>query len=292
MRDIAYLTGSSWRGEALLEGSLPSLEMRDYELILPAASALGLRLHILRWGDERVLSCNAALIRSCWDYIEQPEAFCAALERIEAAGVPVFNSAALVRWNAQKTYLRDLQAEGVACIPTHWASQTDPGFVAAAFDGLNCAELVLKPQIGAGARRTIRLQRNAWSESDLIGAPLGPVMAQPFLPEIETQGEISLLYFGGRFSHAVRKIPPLGGWLANDRAAAITAHSPEPAHLRLAQQALEAMPHPPLYARIDIVRGAPADWALIELEAIEPALYLPYAPSGAQALCAALAKAL
>jgi glutathione synthase/RimK-type ligase-like ATP-grasp enzyme len=292
MKDIAYLTGGSWRGEALPQGSLPSLEMRDYERLLPAAEAAGLRLRILRWGDARVLDCAGALIRSCWDYIEQHEAFCAALERIEAAGVPLFNGAALVRWNAQKTYLRDLQSAGVPCILTLWADRPDPAFVARAFDTLDCAELVLKPQIGAGSRRTIRLQRNAWSAGDLIGAPEGPVMAQPFLPLIETQGEMSLLYFGGRFSHAVRKIPPPGGWLANDRAANISACVPDAGQLRLAEQVLAAAAHDLLYARVDVVRDAHDAPALIELEAIEPALYLPYGEGGASALCAALAAAL
>lgn len=293
MKDIAYLTGHSWRGEEVPEGTLPAPELRDYALIALAAEAAGLRLRILRWDDPRALTCDGALIRSCWDYIERREAFCAALTRIEAGGVPVFNPAALVEWNSQKTYLRELQAAGVACIATHWSDRTDAAFVAAAFDGLDCAELVLKPQIGAGSRNTIRLARNAWSAGDLIATPQGPVMAQPFLPLIETQGEVSLLYFGGQFSHAVRKIPPAGGWLANDRAAAVSAHVPDAAQQEMAAQVLAAMPAPPLYARIDLVRGANEAWVLIELEAIEPALYLAHgANAGAQALCAALAAAL
>lgn len=292
MREIAYLTGASWRGQEIPEGSLPELEMRDYARILPAAEANGLKLIILRWDDPRATSCAAALIRSCWDYTERREAFCAALDAIAQAGVAVFNPPALVRWNSQKTYLRDLEALGVRCIATHWAQRAHPAFVARAFEGLDCAELVLKPQIGAGSRNTIRLRRNGWSGADLIGAPEGPVMAQPFLPAIATEGEVSLLYFGGRFSHAVRKIPPAGGWLANDRRAEIKAYAPVTDQLELAAQALAAMPMAPLYARVDLVRDGQDSWALIELEAIEPALYLAHAEQGAQALCAALAARL
>lgn len=292
MKEIAYLTGASWRGEALPEGILPELEMRDYARILPAAEAAGLRLVIVRWGDERAKSCAAALIRSCWDYTERREEFCAALEAIAQAGTPVFNPPTLVRWNSQKTYLRDLAAAGVPCIATHWAQKTDPAFVASAFEGLDCAQLVLKPQIGAGSRNTLRLVRNAWSSADLIDAPVGPVMAQAFLPAIETFGEVSLLYFGGKFSHAVRKVPPDGGWLANDRRAEITAYVPDTSPLELAAQALAAMPMAPLYARVDLVRDGQGSWALIELEAIEPALYLAHAEDGARALCAALEAAL
>jgi glutathione synthase/RimK-type ligase-like ATP-grasp enzyme len=292
MKEIAYLTGASWRGQALAEGSLPELEMHDYARMLPAAEANELKLVILRWEDQRAKSCAAALIRSCWDYTERREAFCAALDAIAQAGTLVFNPPALVRWNSQKTYLRDLEALGVRCIATHWAQSTDPAFVARAFEGLDCAELVLKPQIGAGSRNTIRLRRNAWSSADLIGAPEGPVMAQPFLPAIETEGEISLLYFGGKFSHAVRKIPPAEGWLANDRRALVKAYAPSSSQLDLAVQALAAMPLKPLYARVDLVRDGQGSWALIELEAIEPALYLAHAEEGARALCAALAARL
>ena len=315
MKEIAYLTGASWRGQEVPEGSLPELEMRDYARILPAAEANGLKLIILRWDDPRATSCAAALIRSCWDYTERREAFCTALDAIAQAGTLVFNPPALVRWNSQKTYLRGLDALGVRCIPTHWAQRTDPAFVARAFAGLDCAELVLKPQIGAGSRNTIRLRRNAWSSADLIGAPEGAVMAQPFLPAIATEGEVSLLYFGGKFSHAVRKIPPGGGWLANDRGAEVKAYAPSASQLDLAAQALAAVAiaqsqsgiasNPvnsrsdltddaimPLYARVDLVRDGQDSWVLIELEAIEPALYLAHAEQGAQALCAALAARL
>src|SRR5690606_22863338 len=117
-----------------------------------------------------------------------------------------------VRWNARKTYLKDL---GAAAIETVWVERADARAVAQAFDALDAAEIVVKPQVGAGSLETVRLKRNAWSEADLIDGPRGPAMIQPFLRGIETEGERSLFWFGGRFSHAIRKTPQAGDWLAN-----------------------------------------------------------------------------
>src|SRR5690606_24333763 len=114
--------------------------------------------------------------------------FVAAVEAHERAGLRVFNSSAVVRWNARKTYLREL---GAAAIETVWLDRVDGRAVAQAFDALDAAEIVIKPQIGAGSVRTIRLKRNAWSEADLIAGPQSDAMVQPYLQSIETEGERS-----------------------------------------------------------------------------------------------------
>lgn len=292
MIEIAYLTGASYKGLPIPDGRVPELEEPTRAALFAAGAAHGLAFRLLRWDDPELCAFPAALIRSCWDYLDRAEAFLAALRRAEAAGVHLFNPARSVAWNLRKTYLAELAAAGVPGIETVWGEAVDAVFVARAFEALDAAELVLKPQIGAGSHRTIRLQRNAWSEADLRAAPAGAVMAQPFLPAIASAGELSLHHFGGRFSHAVRKTPARGDWLANLPAATIAPHAPSAAERELALAALACTPDPLLYARVDLAPGLDGGWRVIELEAIEPALHLAYAPSGAAALCLALREAL
>jgi glutathione synthase/RimK-type ligase-like ATP-grasp enzyme len=291
---IAYLTGAAWRMGPLAEGALPEPEQADFPLLEAAARARGLTLEIVRWQtpDLAARGYDAALIRSCWDYPDQPDAFVAALERMQQAGLAVFNSAEIVRWNARKTYLQGFAAQGVPGIDTLWLDQVTPQAVGRAFSDFDAAEIVLKPQIGAGSRRTIRLKRNSWSEMDLLAGPDGPAMAQPFLPAIETEGEYSLFLFGGRLAHAMQKRPAAGGWYANVAGPTFSAIDPHAEMLALAEATLAAAPRDLLYARVDAVRGLDGRLALIELEAIEPYLFLSFAPAAADLLAAALARAV
>jgi glutathione synthase/RimK-type ligase-like ATP-grasp enzyme len=295
VKRVAYLNGASWRGGPLEEGELPIPEQGDFALIRAAGQAVGLQFEIRRWDDPEVrggAGFDAALIRSCWDYPERPAAFLAALQTIESSDLPVFNSAAIVAWNARKTYLRDFTAAGVPGIDTIWLDAVTPQAVGRAFSDFDAAEIVLKPQIGAGSRRTIRLKRNGWSDADLIAGPDGPAMAQPFLPAIETEGEFSLFLFGGRLAHAIQKTPAPGSWYANVADPTFTAIEPSAEMLVLGEATIAAAPKGMLYARVDAVRGLDGRLALIELEAIEPYLFLSFAPRAADLFAGALADAL
>lgn len=287
---VAYLTGSSWRGEPMT--GLPPFERQDFDLVAEAAAPLGLTLEVALWDapDLESRGFAAALIRSCWDYTGRSDEFITRIERL-AAAVPVFNPPPLVRWNARKTYLEDLAAAGVPTIPTHWPEHLTANAVARAFDAFDAAEIVAKPQIGAGGQRTIRLKRQSWGETDLALGPTGPVMLQPFHAAIESYGEISLFYFGGRYSHAIRKTPAPGSWLANGMDTAFVELEPEPAAHSVAEAALAAMPAGALYARIDLVMAGDG-LKLIELEAIEPHLFFQFAPKGAANFARAIAASL
>jgi glutathione synthase/RimK-type ligase-like ATP-grasp enzyme len=294
IRKIIYLTGPTYRGEAFAPGRLPPAEAGDFPLLAGACAARDMALTIAHWDDPHVsqLGFDAALIRSCWDYHQRPEAFAAALDALQAGGVQVFNAPAIVRWNGRKTYLIELAARGAPTIDTLWLDAVTPLAVAKAFGDLNAAEIVVKPQIGAGSRRTIRLHRNRWSEMDLLAGPDGAAMVQPFLPAIETEGELSIFLFGGKFSHAVRKRPASGHWFANVDGATFAAAAADEESMAIAAQVAAAAPTGMLYARVDLVRGLDGRLAVIELEAIEPYLFLAYAPEGAENLAAALAQAL
>ncbi len=289
---VAYLTGRTYRGAAIPPGEVPSLERVSRDLIVAAGVEQGVAFETAYWDEfdlpERGFDC--AIIRTCWDYTARAEEFVSSIEAHERAGLRVFNSANVVRWNARKTYLKEL---GAAAIETVWVDMADARSVAHAFDELDAAEIVLKPQIGAGSIATVRLKRNAWSEADLIRGPRGPAMAQPYLRLIETEGERSLFWFGGVFSHAIRKVPDAGDWLANiPGKTSFIAERPPREALETAEAVRSRAPNDLLYVRIDLVLGDDGGWRVIEIEAIEPFLFLDYAPEGARFFVEAIARVL
>jgi len=291
MFKVAYLSGRTYRGP-LRRGEVPAQEAPDRELIVAAGAARGVRFETVYW-DETDLCAQGfdlALIRSCWDYHQRPEHFVAALEAHEQAGLPVLNAPQVVRWNARKTYLKEL---GPSAIETIWVDRIEPHLVAQAFDALDATEIVVKPQVGAGSRNTVRLARNAWSEADLRDGPKAAAMIQPFLPAIASEGERSLFWFGGVFSHAVRKLPAPGDWLANiPGKTTFIADRPTADVMAAAESARACAPGGLLYVRIDLVMGDDHKWRVIEIEAIEPYLFLAFAPEGAARLVDAIVEVL
>jgi glutathione synthase/RimK-type ligase-like ATP-grasp enzyme len=292
MRRIAYLTSPTYRGRTFAAGVVHELEQPNLDRISEAGQERGFEFDVVFWDhpDLTTLGYDAAIIRSCWDYHQRPEQFVSTLEACETAGLPVFNASSVVKWNARKTYLREL---GPTAIETIWADRADAATVAAAFDALDADEIIVKPQVGAGSIDTVRLARKSWNEADLAGAPRGAAMIQPFLPAIETEGERSLFWFGGVFSHAIRKVPNAGEWRANlPGLTRFFAEAPPPAALQAAEAARAHAPDELLYVRIDLVLGNDGAWRVIEIEAIEPHLFLDLAPEGGRAFVGAIARVL
>jgi glutathione synthase/RimK-type ligase-like ATP-grasp enzyme len=289
VKRVAYLTGRTYKQIAFAPGEVHPLEAPGRDLVIAAGPAHGLDVEVKFW-DEDLSGFDAAVIRSCWNYFEQPDRFITTLEAHERNGVRVFNTPDIVRWNARKTYLNDL---GVAAIETLWPDRIDADVVARAFDALGADEIVLKPQVGAGSVDTIRLRRGAWRNADLAAGPKGAAMIQPYLHAIETEGERSLFWFGGAYSHAVRKVPGAGGWLANvPNETRFAAEAPPRAALEVAESARGRVPGALLYVRIDLVLGNDGAWRVIEIEAIEPYLFLDFAPEGADRFAGAIARVL
>jgi len=292
VKPIAYLTGRSWRGQVMAEGELPALETPDYQLLCEAGAAHGLGFVVRYWDDESIDARDyaGAVIRSCWDYTTRVEEFLARIAALERAGLRVMNPSAILAWNARKTYLRALAAP---TIDTIWSDRLDEAQVSAAFDAFDAAEIVAKPQVGAGASGALRLKRNAWSSADLARGPQGAAMLQPFLASIETEGERSLFWFGDQYSHAVRKVPEQSVWLANQFGATRYFEEAPPRSARdVAEAARASMPAGAFYVRVDLVCADAGDWRVIEVEAIEPYLFLAFAPAGADVFAAALSRVL
>jgi hypothetical protein len=255
----------------------------------PLTAALrerGLHPEPVRWDDPAAdwQSYDAAVIRSTWDYADNPPAFLAWADRAGAA-TRLDNAAELVRWNHDKRYLRDLAGAGVPVVPTVYAA---PG---QAVELPEDREFVVKPAVSVAARNTARYEPGhreaALAHIADLHAAGATVLVQPYLKRIG-EGESALVFLGGTFSHAIRKGPVITdiATVDNNRVPHpdVAAHDPEPAELALARgtlAALRAIPAvagaaPPLYARIDIVRDDAGGPVLMELELIEPSLFLPY----------------
>jgi hypothetical protein len=188
------------------------------------------------------------------------------------------NPPELVRWNAQKRYLRDMAERGCAIIPTLWLDAPDEAACRAAFDRFSCEALVIKPEVGAGAWRQVKLMRGAaWPDASLL--PPGATMVQPFMPSIAIEGEYSFLFFDRQYSHCVVKRAAAGDYrIQSSYGGEDHPWTPSVADLEAAHKVLEAVEGTMLYARVDMVRGLDGALMLMELELIEPYLYPLYAP--------------
>ena len=195
---------------------------------------------------------------------------------------PLFNPPDVMGWNTRKTYLRDLDAAGVPIVPSLFG-HADTESVAAAFAHFDCDELVVKPQVSGGSHKTIRA-----TPGDAV-EPLDDAILQPFLPAVSHEGELSFLTIGGAFSHAVRKVAAPGDFRIQPQFGGVFSRfEPDPEQLALVERILRKLPGETLYARVDLIRLSDGSLALMELEAIEPDLYVAQEPETPARLIEAL----
>lgn len=237
--------------------------LKDYACVLP----------LLAWGYH-------------YDHARWLQA-CATWQRDD---VPLSNPARVLAWNSDKRYLAELAARGVAVPPTTWTTQPTRAQVERMFDETGADELIVKPSVSGGAWKTRRLRRGEVVE-ETHGAMM---LIQPYLPTIESEGETSLLYFGGRLSHVVNKRPVNGDFRVQEEFGGLYTllASPPAGAVALAKQVLDAVDEPLLYARIDIVPDADGRWLLMEAELIEPDFYLGVDPAQGNGFARALREAI
>lgn len=272
MKRLAFLTLDE-RGDYVI----------DDELAIAPLTALGWAVSTLSWRQTAIpwSDFDAVIIRSTWDYWYDVQGFLETLEKIDRQ-TRLANALDLVRWNLRKTYLRDLEERGVGIVPTAWLHGLDPERLPGLAGRLGSDELVIKPVIGANGDDAFRLSTG--EEDGRLGRIAAlfdgrACMLQPFRPMVQEEGEYSLFFFDGGFSHAILKTPAAGEFRSQEeRGGLITRIDPEPLLARRGQQALAAVSPRPLYARVDLVRNDGGDFELMELELIEPSLYLRMEP--------------
>ena len=273
----------------------------DDALAIAPLEALGWRVEEVPWRQTREPWTNfdAVVVRSTWDWFDAPEDFLATLTIIDAV-TRLANPLELLRWNLAKHYLRELEARGVPIVPTCWLDHWRDDALAEARAQLDCDELVIKPLLGANGEDAFRLAGAPVAAMRArLGARLGgrPCMVQPFRQSVLTEGEYSVFCFAdrrdgahdGEPSHAILKRPRGSEFRSQEeRGAEILTVTPEPALIAATRRALAAVTPIPLYARADFVRGPAGAFELMELELIEPSLYLRTDPGAAARFAAAI----
>ena len=260
--------------------------------IIPAFEAAGLDLRVIDWRAPVAdfAGIDLVLLGTAWDYQDHAEEFTAKLEALEAAGVIVCNSSQIVRWNARKTYLRELAENGAKTIPTLWLDDPDAADIAAAMEKFDCDSLVIKRQIGAGALGQERYTKDTLPPPEWRFGH--PAMIQPFLPQIAQEGELSFVIIDGAISHALIKRPAKGDYRIQSLYGGYEeAIEPSAGDVEHALQIAQSLPFDtPLYARIDMLRDETGDLLLMEAELIEPYLYPEQGPALGENLARAIRR--
>jgi hypothetical protein len=222
------------------------------------------------WDDPAVdwASFRLVVVRSTWDYPGKLRDFLAWAGRLPR----VLNPCPVLRWNADKRYLADLAAAGLPVVPTRFLGPAD------AFEP-PAGRFVVKPSVSCGCRDTARYGPGQAGEARehvrrLHGQGRTAVV-QPYLGGVEEHGEWGLVFLGGRYSHAVRR----GALLAGGRPAGredVRPHEATAGQRSLAERALAAVPggSPPLYGRVDLLPDGGHGLAVLEVEVLEPSLFL------------------
>ena len=262
-------------------------------LLADALETLGARVTAESWDAISPSASNGALVvlRSTWDYHRRPAEFRAWVEAWCDTPPALWNPPATVLWNMDKVYLRDLTERGVALPPTRWTQPGEPPDVEGFLAETGAAAVVVKPRVSATAWGTLLLDAGA----DIQSADPAPLLSsgaviQAFVPEIRTRGELSLVYVGGRFRHAVRKRTAAGDFrVQSEFGGGIEAYEAGDEERAFGEAVLAAARHSWLYARVDLVQtgGGPV---LMELELIEPSLFFEFGPGAATALADAILR--
>lgn len=228
------------------------------------------------WQDAGDLSAfELTLPLLAWGYNLTPDLWYQALDAWEAQGLHFANAIPLLRWNTDKTYLLSLADQGIRIVPTRHSPCLTDADLAEARAAFACDAVVIKPAISAGAEGTFVLSADDAIPFDVLERAM---LIQPLMRAIQEEGEFSLFYFGGQLSHAILKTPASGDFRVQEQFGGreVAVEAPAPARA-LAQAVLDAAPIAPLYARVDMVRDSAGQFCLMELEAIEPALFLNFA---------------
>lgn len=256
-----------------------------------ALTAAGLVVEQRVWTDPGTLAgFDLVLALFAWGYQRDVAAWYALLDRLEAERLPVVNPVPVLRWNSDKAYLAELGAAGIAVVPTVEIAALDETSLAEARAALGSEEVVVKPAISAGADGTHRVGRNDAVPADAIGRRR---LVQPLMAGILTEGEFSLFFFAGAFSHAIVKRPASGDFRVQEQfGGREAAWEASEAAQALAVAALSAAPAPPVYARVDMVGDAAGRLHIMELEMIEPSLFLHFADDKGAAFGRAVYEAI
>jgi glutathione synthase/RimK-type ligase-like ATP-grasp enzyme len=264
--------------------SLQEFDCYDHLLFEPLADR-GWSVEEISWRNTQVdwNQFEAVVVRSPWDYQKDPEAFFKVLREIDQSSARLENKLELMKWNIDKTYLRDLEENGIEIVPSIWEKTFSEERYKQFFDEFSSDEVIIKPTISAGAEDTFRIQQQERDQyTDQLASLFDqrPFIVQPFMPFIIEEGEFSLFYFGDTYSHTVLKTPEQNDFrVQEEHGGRLQKVEPETQLQALGKKIFNQLEPQPLYTRVDVVRTAQNTFALMELELIEPSLYFNMDPA-------------
>ena len=299
---VGIVTATTWYAP-FGKMSMSTVVPDDDRLLVDALTRRGVPVERVAWDDPAVDWSKFALciFKSAWNYPQHADAFDAWLEAT-ARTTQLWNSPAVVRWNLDKRYLDELAAGGVSIVPTVWVGGgTGVSELGPILDEHGWGTFIFKPDAGNIGSGVMRLGRTevAQAHEVMARAPDRTFAVQPYYGSVETVGELSLVFFGGRYAYAVNKYPPAGEysihtWAIDNkrlkyRVNAVLGEA-NPVDVAMAERALRLAPDEVLYARVDFLRDDGGDYRLSEIEAISPQLFFAHAPSGADLLADAIVR--
>lgn len=262
----------------------------DEELLLGALGAAGIDATMVAWHDSAAWENPApTLIRSTWDYIHRPRSFAEWIVRVSAMA-PLWNPASIIFENLHKRYLLELAARGVPVTPTTLLEQGSEVNLATLCAARGWNDIVIKPAVGAGSFETHRFRGSSPEAAEGLRRLLDErdVLVQPFLRAVDGHGERALVWIDGEFTHAVRKSPRFSG---SDEQVS-EAVSISRFERLVGEAALATIAHDLLYARVDVAPGDDGTPVVMELELIEPSLFLKQHPPALERLVSAIVRRL
>ena len=288
MYDVIVLTQAEYINPANVDGYVQNIIDED-NYVIEALRAQGLSAEKKDWSDPDFdwTLTRSVIFRTTWDYFDRYSEFTPWLADISTKCL-LLNSAKIINWNIDKHYLEDLKSAGLNVAPSHFINRGSTTTLKELFEKTAWTEAVLKPTISGAARHTYRLTPvNAAEHEEILFKLLSKedVIFQEFLNDIVEFGEISLMFMGGEFTHAVRKIAKDGDFrVQDDHGGRVEVHKASLAEIEFGLASLEACPYKTAYARIDIVRDNSGQLSLCELELIEPELWFRNFPPAATKL--------
>lgn len=298
MPDLALLTDRRFTATVAEPGDwyLGNI-LREDGLLQAALADCGITSARVDWADPTVnwSRFKLAVFRTTWDYFDRFPEFSSWLDRVRHQ-TTLCNPASIIRWNLDKHYLADLEARGMPIVPSYFIERGSDAPLADLLRAKGWSEAVLKPCVSGVARHTYRVNLANAGELEPTFRQLvrdEALILQPFQPAIQQTGEDTLVLFDGKFSHAVRKMAKAGDFrVQDDHGGTVHDYSPSAQQIELAERVVACCQPLPAYGRVDLVRDQAGRWVIMELELIEPELWLRRYPPAAEAFARVLARTL
>jgi glutathione synthase/RimK-type ligase-like ATP-grasp enzyme len=292
--DITILTDSRYDNPAIINDYSYNVMLED-RLLKEALERKGLKAHRTYWDnpDFDWTRTRYAIFRTTWDYFDRIEEFMPWLEKT-AELTQFINPISLLKWNMDKHYLRDLQQNGIEIPDTIFIEKGEKRALSEISKDKIWTEFILKPAISGAARHTYRFSKEEIGKYETIFTSLianESMLLQEFQKNILTKGEIALMLFGGRFSHAVLKLAKAGDFrVQDDFGGTVHDYTPTEQEIALAEKVITSISPLPAYARVDIFWDNHDKAVLSELELIEPELWFRKSENAANMLASHIFK--